>query len=138
MQTFLPYPTFTRSAMVLDYRRLGKQRVEAWQIYLALNNPKNKWRHHPAVKMWRGYRTALLYYGMNMCFEWHKRGFVDNMLPIFKKELITISDSWKFPHWLGNKQLHQSHRSNLLRKDKLFYSKYNWSVPDNLPYYWPV
>lgn len=32
MQTFLCYPDFNKSAQVLDYRRLGKQRVEAWQI----------------------------------------------------------------------------------------------------------
>ena len=32
MQTFLPYPSFDASAKVLDYRRLGKQRVEAYQI----------------------------------------------------------------------------------------------------------
>jgi len=36
MNTFLPYPDFVKSAQCLDYRRLGKQRVEAWQIYLAL------------------------------------------------------------------------------------------------------
>ena len=32
MQTFLPYPDFVKSAQCLDYRRLGKQRVEAKQI----------------------------------------------------------------------------------------------------------
>jgi hypothetical protein len=40
MQTFLPYEDFTLSAQVLDYRRLGKQRVEALQIYNVLvDNP---------------------------------------------------------------------------------------------------
>ena len=33
MQTFLPYADFQRSAQVLDYKRLGKQRVEALQIH---------------------------------------------------------------------------------------------------------
>ena len=32
MQTFLPYPDFKQSAACLDYRRLGKQRVEGVQI----------------------------------------------------------------------------------------------------------
>jgi len=32
MQTFLPYPDFKKSLQTLDYRRLGKQRVEAYQI----------------------------------------------------------------------------------------------------------
>ena len=32
MQTFLPYKSFKQSLQSLDYRRLGKQRVEAFQI----------------------------------------------------------------------------------------------------------
>ena len=32
MQTFLPYESFRESAKVLDWRRLGKQRVEGMQI----------------------------------------------------------------------------------------------------------
>ena len=32
MQIFLPYKSFKKSAEVLDYQRLGKQRVEALQI----------------------------------------------------------------------------------------------------------
>ena len=40
MQTFLPYPDFVKSALVLDYRRLGKQRVEARQILDIIVNDK--------------------------------------------------------------------------------------------------
>ena len=36
MQTFLPYPSFTRSAAVRDDRRLGQQRVESLQVVRAL------------------------------------------------------------------------------------------------------
>ena len=32
MQTFLPYANYTKSAQVLDDKRLGKQRVEALLI----------------------------------------------------------------------------------------------------------
>jgi Pyrimidine dimer DNA glycosylase len=32
MHTFLPYPSFEETASILDYRRLGKQRVEGFQI----------------------------------------------------------------------------------------------------------
>ena len=32
MQTFLPYPDFRESLESLDYKRLGKQRVEALQL----------------------------------------------------------------------------------------------------------
>ena len=36
MQTFMPYPSFSRSASVLDRQRLCKQRVESLQILDAL------------------------------------------------------------------------------------------------------
>lgn len=42
MNTFLPYPEFDKSAACLDNKRLGKQRVEAWQIYLTLQTGPTK------------------------------------------------------------------------------------------------
>ncbi len=36
MQTFLPYPDFKESFRALDSKRLGKQRVEAFQILNAI------------------------------------------------------------------------------------------------------
>ena len=85
MQTFLPYPSFTKSAACLDSRRLGKQRVEAKQIYLALTKPGYGWQNHPAVKMWRGYEPALLSYGIIVCYEWVNRGFKDTLGDYFNR-----------------------------------------------------
>jgi hypothetical protein len=42
------------------------------------------------------------------------------------------------PLWLGNQDFHNSHRSNLSRKDPVYYAQFNWDVPDNLPYIWPT
>lgn len=36
MQTFLPFDSFDDSAACLDMRRLGKQRVEGYQLLLQL------------------------------------------------------------------------------------------------------
>ena len=66
MQTFLPYPSFTESAAVLDGPRLGKQRVEAFQLLRALTVPDYGWRHHPAAKMWAHRVPALVAYGLAM------------------------------------------------------------------------
>ena len=57
MQTFLPYTDFIKSAKCLDYKRLGKQRVEAKQILNILLGETTKagWTNHPAVLMWSGY-----------------------------------------------------------------------------------
>ena len=51
MQTFLPYADFVKTAKCLDYRRLGKQRIEAFQILNILEGKTTKagWKHHPAV-----------------------------------------------------------------------------------------
>ena len=63
MQTFLPYESFEKSAKVLDYRRLGKQRVEGMQIINAIENPNPQgWKNHPIVIMWTPYVTALKHY----------------------------------------------------------------------------
>jgi hypothetical protein len=136
MQTFLPYADFKKSAEVLDMKRLGKQRIEAWQIYQSLTQVNYGWKNHPIVKMWKGYEAALLFYGKIICIEWISRGYKDTMLPRFeqhlKKKTIVI------PKWLGNEQFHSSHRSNLLRKDKTYYSQFNWKEPNNMPYVWIV
>jgi len=136
MMTFLPYSDFLKTAKCLDYRRLGKQRVEAWQIYQAIINPNYGWQNHPIVNMWREHSYWLLDYGIKICLEWRNRGYKDTMLERFVKEIRTYVYDINKPKWLGNKQFHASHRSNLLRKDKEYYGKFNWKESDNLPYVW--
>ena len=136
MNTFLPYSDFVKSAQCLDYRRLGKQRVEAWQIYLALTQDNYGWKNHPIVKMWRGYELALLEYGRIICEEWIIRGYKDTLREKFVIRLRFIEGYKIKPYWLGNRKFHSSMRSNLLRKDKKYYSQFNWKEKDNLPYYW--
>lgn len=131
MQTFLPYPSFERSVRTLDYRRLGKQRVEAFQILKALRDPSYGWQNHPAVKMWRGFEPALAHY-MNCCIdEWERRGYNNNML---REEV----DWYYVPPFVGKRKFHDSHKSNLLRKDPEWYGQFGWTVPDDLEYVWMV
>ena len=109
MQTFLPNTNYVITAETLDYRRLGKQRVETFQNLKAnlqgprvafrrhnLDRPRvellwfaplksgdgiamTPWYNHPAVKMWRGYEYSLCQYGFACCNEWVNRGYEDNM-----------------------------------------------------------
>lgn len=136
MNTFLPYSNFSKSAQCLDNKRLGKQRVEAWQIYLSLTQKDYGWKNHPCVKMWEGHEQALLYYGFFICYEWQLRGFKDTMKDKFLNELKTFKGYMYMPFWLGNKKFHDAMKSNLLRKDKAYYSKFGWKVRDNLSYIW--
>ena len=141
MQTFLPYPSFERSATVLDDKRLGKQRVECLQILKALNDPTYGWQNHPAVKMWRGSTFYLADYAWAVCEEWTKRGYSDTCLDkicaLESVETATMGNCL-VPKWLGNEAFHASHRSNLLRKNPDHYRKFWPDEPDNLPYVWPV
>ena len=132
MQTFLPYKSFDESLKSLDYRRLGKQRVEAKQILNVLlgRTKTNGWRNHPITKMWKGYEPALQLY-FNLCVEeWINRGYNNNM------ELENITEMIVDPDWLGNKRFHSSHRANLLRKDYEYYSQFGWDEDSKNPYAW--
>jgi len=145
MQTFLPYPSFERTARVLDDRRLGKQRVEALQILRAQHVPNYGWRHHPAVKMWRGHDEALVSYGVTICREWIRRGHDDTVL----QQLVALAPDGEvlsqpelrrrglLPPWLGKRAFHRAHQSSLLHKSPEHYGAAFPNVPDDLPYVWP-
>jgi hypothetical protein len=132
MQTFLPYPDIKKSIRALDNKRLGKQRVEAFQILnIILNRTKTKgWKNHPAVKMWKKNPNALKLYFNEAVKEWTKRGFQNNMT------LEKIHGKIALPSWFGKPKFHASHRSNLLRKEKKFYSRFGWKEENNLDYVW--
>lgn len=137
MQTFLPLPELSASARVLDRARLGKQRVECKQIYLALTDPAYGWQNHPAVRMWKGHHQSLALYGLCVCQEWRNRGYNDTLLPWFKERCDNILSS-HLPSWFGEPTFHLSHRSNLLRKQPSWYRTFWPDDPDDLPYIWPI
>jgi hypothetical protein len=145
-QEIKPYSDFEKTAKVLDWKRLGKQRVEAKQILdtisaLKQNNlyiitktgkrRKRGWTTHPAVLMWVRYEDCLrMYHNIIIC-EWIDRGYNNNM------KFESISRSIIRPYWLGDGRFHASHRSNLLRKNYEWYSQFGWTEPNNLEYIWP-
>ena len=133
MQTFLPYADFQKSVEVLDYRRLGKQRVETFQVLNILleRTPTKGWRNHPVTLMWTGYESALKLYQNMTIREWVRRGYNNNM-QYEEIEPGTVV----MPAWFGNEDFHRSHRSNLLRKDFGYYSQF-FDEPNDLEYYWP-
>ncbi len=98
MQTFSPFPDFIQSAKSLEFRRLGKQRIEAKQLYQTIqigpyqkcvddkwipallggkDTPirKTPWFSHPACVMWSKNLGALAQYGLTICTEWRARGY---------------------------------------------------------------
>ncbi len=144
MQTFLPYPSFRRSAAVLDDRRLGKQRVEVLQMLRALHLDGYGWAHHPAVQMWRGHSRALVAYGVAVVEQWCRRGHDDTTRPnivefTYPQAALSEPDlpPAELPPWLGCPALHLSHRAALVRKDPAIYRAVFPDASPTLPYVWP-
>jgi hypothetical protein len=147
MQTFLPYPDFKESVSLLDYRRLGKQRVETLQLLKALlqgGGLHGGWSRHPASRMWEGYELALLEYQEATCREWVEvRGYKDTCWvksqAFFTEEQLADykAGNYEKPPWLGNDDFHERHRSNLVRKAPELYIPHFGFIPDDLPYIWP-
>lgn len=136
MQTFLPTSNFAESAKYLDYRRLGKQRVEVLQLLNSFHKPNYKgWKNHPAREMWRGYENALVMYGQAICTEWLSRGYKDTCFGKITAHYNGNLNS-ELPSWVGREDIHLSHKSNLIRKYPEYYKPFWPDVPDNLEYIW--
>lgn len=129
MQTFLPYPDFQDSLACLDNKRLGKQRLEAYQIIQTIIQKQRRdflhcgtiaWGNHPATLQWEHHLNALkLYYNISL-HVWANRGFQNKTLQPFKMvDLLPVTA----PKWLGFPAFHISHRCRLLQKDYAYYSK---------------
>ena len=138
MQIFLPYPDFKLSLRALDNKRLGKQRVETYQIISAITKrpkldgtPYKGWLNHPCTVMWRDYVESLKLY-MNTAIEvWIERGFKNTMvIESYDEKKLTI------PNFIGNERFHSSHRANLLKKEPDFYNRYGWTENPSDPYVW--
>jgi hypothetical protein len=135
------------SFKVLDYRRLGKQRVEAMQILNVLSGVQQTkgWHSHPAVLMWKGYETALMMYHDDCIIEWTGRGYKNSMaLKYYDDSNGSAIGSTKgypeMPWWLGDENFHRSHRARLIAKLPDFYEPLFPDDKDfnNGKYFWPV
>ena len=121
--------------MCLDYRRLGKQRVEGRQIQTALQTGGG-WSNHPATAMWEGYETALMAYTDACIREWIRRGY-ENTMPLMLNPVAPYFLDIQMPPWLGCSRFHASHRAALLHKDPEWYSQFGWTEEPELNYVWP-
>ncbi len=124
MQTFLPHADFKQTAKDLDRKRLGKQRVESWQILKTIQKKKEgqtsgAWINHPCITIWFDHQFALIDYSIEICKEWISRGYNDSMLPRFleeKKAYLDKGVNCSPPDIVGKACFHLSHQSNLVKK----------------------
>jgi hypothetical protein len=116
VNTFITSSSVKDCAKNLGWKHLGKQRVEAYQIWRVLNGFTKGWKNHPAVKMWEGHQCALALYCNTMIDEWIARGYQNTMkkLPHCKTP--------RFPWWWNWDPLIKSHQASLNRKMPSVYS----------------
>jgi hypothetical protein len=117
VNTFYIDPNPKVTARILDDKRLGKQRVEAFQIIQALEGKTKGWKNHPAAKSWKGYETALKLYYNIMVKEWVRRGKENNM----KLYKLPHKDEIKFPYWTTCQKVLDSHKARLIQKEPTYY-----------------
>jgi hypothetical protein len=106
------------------------------------------WSAHPALIAWRGYAPALALYTTFAIREWLNRGFNNNRPPPYDADWqpnpaaeyagqLPPAAEVVLPPWLGDNLIHATHRSNLLRKEPVWYEAYGWSEGPDLAYIWP-
>ncbi len=127
VNTFVPWADVQACAKALDYKRLGKQRVEAWQLWRILMGkgklmpdgtegpPIKGWVNHPAALMWKGHTCFLAKYMNAMIDEWVARGYRNTM-----KKIAHCSNP-RPPPWWGWEPMHLSHQAALNRKNPEYY-----------------
>jgi hypothetical protein len=151
MQVFLPHERYQDSVGCLDYRRLGKQRVECRQIILSVcRGDSGGWSNHPCTKMWRGHIPDLMIYHDLCILEWLKRGYNNTMTvfcPLNARNGLKLDPEYDHVHvlsyfesgpppFVGDDDFHSRHRAALLYKDPEFYGQYGWKEQPKLDYRW--
>jgi hypothetical protein len=163
MQVFMPYADYKKSVQALDTKRLIKQSLENTQLLDIIfklptksGKPRKGWMNHPALIAWKDTPGALIKYLECNIAEMKERGcktdYAELRLQLYKSFTVS-SDS---PIWLGDEDIHASHRSRLLQKgfeEKYkygdrgeatinWYKRYNWNEMKDpefftKEYFWP-
>jgi hypothetical protein len=142
VQTFCPVDVVSDIPSFIDDKRLGKQIIESQQIFKSLTFAGYGWKSHPATKMWDGSRGALVEYTKFFNDEWVVRrgkshGGWLNLVKIVESVVVPAVE-FALPSWWGRHDVHDSHKSNLVRKLPEHYSVFWPEVGPDLPYVWPV
>lgn len=117
MQIFIPFPCVRKSLKSLDYKRLGKQRLEAWQIIRIIRGETTGYQKHPIISTYRKYLPAVIDYYNKCLEEWENRGYQNDKLQPIKLD----SEPERPPFW-DYKEFTDRHQAILRAKDPLFYT----------------
>lgn len=135
--TLMPYIGFFKSVQSLDDARASRQRQDALKILKGLmSDPAVP--YHISQAGWSGYEYTLGVYGMSACSNWQqKRGHRDNLAFQIHQILEGVPHDLDMPPWMGDLNIHRSHRSYLIRRLPEHYLPSWPNTPENMPILWP-
>lgn len=102
------------------------------QILLEQEYPH--WAKHPAVNLWKDHERALANYGVAMCSEWIRRGYIDNQLEYFHKIVFSLVGEEIEVRF--SDVLYSSHRAALKAKNPNHYRQFHWKEVPKIDYVW--
>jgi len=119
----------------LDYKRLGKQKLECKWIINSIESKKNN--KHPGYLMWEGYLNYLKHYTNCIIEEWLRRGYKNTM------EIYSLPSEFEKPWFFTYRPLQLTHICSLKRKDSNYYNNVFPNSPEitqymTIGYLWPT
>lgn len=139
--TFLPCIKFFNALQWLNDEDLGVQRDFVFQILRELRIAKRKGSPNSHLTLaaagWRGYEYALGIYGMAACHVWRvDRGFSDTFYALIYNEMQRWEKNFSMPPWVGDLNVHRSHRSCLIRGNESYLDIWP-GTPEYMPAIYP-
>ena len=137
MNIFVPVTDFTEIAECLDDRRLNRQRSDVTAVLRKLMDESAE-DDHPLVKMWRGNERFLCRYGLAICMEHQARGNsgqTAQKILEYRNEFGVETDVE--PEWWGRDEVHDSHKSYLVRAQPSHYRQFWPEIADDIPMIFP-
>jgi hypothetical protein len=128
MITYVPFPSFTRSVIVLSDKHLNVVREGSLEILYTLWKELGQNLHEdvPELMRWKRYEGALIQYARATDEEWRQRqsGLVGvksvmDWLDLYRD--LFPAESWQMPLWFGNADFHRAERELLYAADPVHY-----------------
>lgn len=153
MKILLPYPNFSLSAKVMHTADLFDTLHDIETALSVLHQTDEAaadtlWEDS-CIQAWRGHEAQLAEYGLTILDEARTRVYTletvckecffemkGHQESLTHHQLAAESGGLAHPDWMGNTNLHTSHKSELLRSHPDFYSKLFEFVRADIPVQW--
>lgn len=122
MHTFLPKINFHASLRLLRDEELHQQRLDGLKVLEYLKDEDDD-PEDPCAESWRGFEYGLIVYTLAACSVWRleRRKTCSVWKEIKALEKGDPRKVYALPSWVGDIDVHRSHRAELIRRAPSFY-----------------